>query len=131
MIVMAILKTNPVMCCELKQDPLLLTMCSLCKTFNNFCCDIAVKVLCSPAGMKKAGNAFSGVSNLFGLWGSECREEQRYQEVPSPPPSPPPPRLFSTPPPTPPPPPPPPSPPRRQMGELENRLEMIHEQIQR
>ncbi|KAG7256571.1 hypothetical protein CRUP_012677 [Coryphaenoides rupestris] len=100
-------------------------------------------------------DAFSGVSNLFGLWGSECREEQRYQEVPSSPPppprpcstsppprpcsTPPPPRPCSTPPPprpcsTPPPPPPPPPPPvvpRRKIGELENRLEMIHEQIQR
>ncbi|CAL8278711.1 unnamed protein product [Lota lota] len=60
--------------------------------------------------------------------------QTRYQEVPSPPPSPPPPRLSSTPPPPPPPPPPatpPPVIPHRKMGELETRLEMIHEQIQR
>ncbi|CAL8366124.1 unnamed protein product [Boreogadus saida] len=70
-------------------------------------------------------DAFSGVSHLFNLWGSECREEQRYQEVPSPPPSPPP-----LPPPLPPATPPPVIP-RRKMGELETRLQMIHQQIQR
>ncbi|CAL8326504.1 unnamed protein product [Arctogadus glacialis] len=71
-------------------------------------------------------DAFSGVSHLFNLWGSECREEQRYQEVPSPPPSPPP-----LPPPPLPPATPPPVIPRRKMGELETRLQMIHQQIQR
>nr|XP_057917628.1 potassium voltage-gated channel subfamily H member 2-like isoform X3 [Doryrhamphus excisus] len=88
-------------------------------------------------------DAFSGVSNIFTFWGSEGREEQRYQEVPclrmltspplqpcsNPPPEQPSSRLSNS---SPPPLPPRPSGiPRRQRRELESRLESMQEQITR
>ncbi|XP_054451977.1 potassium voltage-gated channel subfamily H member 6-like [Anoplopoma fimbria] len=90
-------------------------------------------------------DVFSGVSNIFTFWGSESREEQRYQEVPcshslpSPPPQPLFPELFDLPPSshcpssTPPPPAPPPRSiiPRRQKVELEKRLEALQRQMTR
>ncbi|XP_041658227.1 potassium voltage-gated channel subfamily H member 2-like [Cheilinus undulatus] len=80
-------------------------------------------------------DALSSVSNIFTFWGSESREEQRYQEVPcsfslpsSPPPPDPPstfPRLSTA----------PPQPPpaavisKKQREELEKRLEALQRQI--
>ncbi|XP_074544663.1 voltage-gated inwardly rectifying potassium channel KCNH6-like [Halichoeres trimaculatus] len=84
-------------------------------------------------------DALSGVSNIFTFWGSEGRDEQRYQEVPcsnSLPPPPPPPfppldQPSSSHGPTCPPPPPDAVIPRRQRVELERRLEALQSQISR
>ncbi|KAM8850789.1 voltage-gated inwardly rectifying potassium channel KCNH6-like isoform 2-T2 [Spinachia spinachia] len=89
-------------------------------------------------------DALSGVSNIFSFWGSESREEPRYQEVPcshslpSPPPLPPSVELMDMPssshcPSSTGPLPPPPllSIPRRTKVELEKRLEALQRQITR
>ncbi|XP_034412073.1 potassium voltage-gated channel subfamily H member 2-like [Cyclopterus lumpus] len=91
-------------------------------------------------------DAFSGVSDIFTFWGSESREEQRYQEVPCshslpspPPPQPPSLELFDLPSssqcpcstPLPSPPPPLSTIPRRQKVEFEKKMVRLQRQITR
>ncbi|KAM9350011.1 voltage-gated inwardly rectifying potassium channel KCNH6-like [Symphorus nematophorus] len=102
---------------------------------------------CPETDRREKTYAFSGVSNIFGFWGSESGEEQRYQEVPcshsfpSPLPHPHPPSQqlpdmpSSSHSPSSPPPPAPPPPPSvisgRQKVKLEKRLEALQQQITR
>ncbi|XP_060899964.1 potassium voltage-gated channel subfamily H member 6-like [Labrus mixtus] len=81
-------------------------------------------------------NPLTGVSNILTFWGSESREEQKYQEVPCShsPPSPPPDLPSTSPFPSSPPPPTPALPAvvsRRHRVELEKRLEALQTQINR
>ncbi|KAM6989181.1 voltage-gated inwardly rectifying potassium channel KCNH2-like [Tautogolabrus adspersus] len=86
------------------------------------------------SGCNPLTDALSGVSNILTFWGSESREEQRYQEVPCSHslPSPPPDLPSTSPCPSSPPPPPPPAVvSRRQRVDLEKRLETLQTQITR